>query len=114
MYSEEPRSGRLRHLAVVERLVQDGLLDALLPRDLAQRAAGGGRFLDDLRSPVVADVRVERGRGRERQLGVALAVLAVRLDPVDALLGEEPARAREQLHGVEDVAREERDEDVEL
>src|SRR5207302_11439492 len=103
---------RLGHLAVVEGLVQHGLLDALLPRDLAQGAAGGGGLLHDLGRTVVADVRVERGRSRQRQLRVALAVLAVGLDPVDAPLGEETARAREQLHGVEDVAREQRHEDV--
>src|SRR5438132_11569973 len=82
---------RLRHAAVVERLVEHRLLDALLPRHLAQRAARGRRLLHDLRRTVVADVRVERGRGREGQLRVALAGLAVRLDPVHAFLGEDPA-----------------------
>src|SRR5581483_7730552 len=105
---------RLGHRAVVEGLVEDRLLDALLPRDLAQRAPRRGGLLDDLGRRVVADVRVERRRRRERQLGVALAVLAVRREPVDALLGEEPASAGEQLHGVEDVAGEQRHEDVEL
>src|SRR5262252_8650120 len=81
---------RLRHLAVVERLVEGLLVDALIACDLAQRAARRRRFLDDLSSLVVADVRVERGGGGERQLRVVLALLAVRLDPVDALLREKP------------------------
>src|SRR5947209_4167754 len=92
---------RLRHRAVVERLVENAVLDALLARDFAKRATGGGGLLDDLRRLVVADVRVERGRRRESQLRVALTVLAVRLDPVDALLREQPARAREELHRLE-------------
>ena len=79
----------------------------------SERPLDGG-LLHDLARAVVADVRVERGRGRERQLGVALGVLALRLDAVDALLGEEPRRAREQLHRVEDVAGEQRHEDVQL
>ena len=83
---------RLGHRAVVERLVEHRVLDARLAGDLAQRAARRGGVLDDLARLVVADVRVERGRGREGQLRVVLAVLAVRLDPVDALLGEQPAR----------------------
>ena len=83
---------RLRHLAVVERLVEDVVGDALGPRDLAQRPARGRRLLDDLGRLVVADERVERGRRGERQLGVALALLAVRLDAGDALLVEEAAR----------------------
>src|SRR5579862_7279299 len=50
---------RLGHLAVVERLVEHGLLDALFPCHFAQRAACGGGLLHDLRRPVVADVRIE-------------------------------------------------------
>src|SRR5439155_22966494 len=61
-----------------------------------------------------AEVRVARGRGGQRQLGVALALLPVRLDPVHALLGEEPARAREKRDRVEEVPCHQRDEDVEL
>src|SRR5581483_4032824 len=91
---------RAGHRAVVERLVERRLVDALLARHLAQRAAGGGGLLDDLGGAVVADVGVERGRGRQRQLGVALALLAVRLDPVDALLREEAAGGGEQLDRV--------------
>ena len=105
---------RLRHRAVVERLVEHVVVDARLARDLAQRPARPRRLLDDLARLVVADVRVERRRGRERQLGVALALLAVRLDPVDALLGEQPRRGREQPDRVEQVPRHQRDEDVQL
>src|SRR5262245_5484489 len=79
---------RFGHRSVVERAVEHGLLDAGLAGDLAQRAARCGRFPHDLGSLVVADVGVERSSRRERQLGVALALLAVRLDPVDALLRE--------------------------
>src|SRR5689334_14442042 len=86
---------RLRHLAVVERFVERGLVHAGVARDLAQRPARAGGLLDDLSGLVVADVGVERGRGGERQLGVALAVLAVGLDPVDALLREQPCGGRE-------------------
>src|SRR5262245_61957671 len=75
---------RLGHLAVVESLVQDGLLDPGVTRDLAQRAAGRRRLLHDLGDLVVADVRIERGRRGERELGIALADLAVRLDSVHA------------------------------
>src|SRR6266513_1264635 len=80
---------RLRHRSVVERFVERFLVDAGLTGDLPQRAARGGGFRDDLGRLVVADVRVERCRGGERELGVALARLAVGLDAVDALLGEE-------------------------
>src|SRR4029077_5446085 len=80
---------RLGHLAVVERLVERGLVGSRGPRALADRAARAGGFLDDLGRLVVPDVGVERGRRGEGQLGVALAGLAVGLDPVDALLGEE-------------------------
>src|ERR687897_1575773 len=66
---------RLRHRAVVERLVEDGVLDALLARDLPQGTAARGRLLHDLGRLVVADVRVEGGRGGQRQLGVALVLL---------------------------------------
>src|SRR5579884_1930712 len=62
---------RLGHPAVVERLVEDRLLDAVLPRNLPQRPAGGRRLLHDLGRPVVADVRVERRRRGQGQLGVA-------------------------------------------
>src|SRR4029078_244847 len=44
------------HLAVVEGLVEHGLLDALLPRHLAQRTAGGGGLLHDHERTVVGDV----------------------------------------------------------
>ena len=40
-----------RDLAQVERLVERLLVDAVLARDLAQRAAGGGGLLDDLGAP---------------------------------------------------------------
>ena len=69
---------------------------------------------DDLARPVVADVRVERCRRRERQLGVALALLAICLDPAHALVGEEARCRREQPDRVEEVPRHQRDEDVEL
>src|SRR5262245_28679874 len=72
----------LRHPAVVERLVQRGLVDPRVAGDLAQGAAGARRLLDDLGRLVVPDVRVQRGRGRKRQLRVALVVLTVGLDPV--------------------------------
>src|SRR5437667_4484695 len=80
-----PRSGvttllsfvRLGHRTVVQRLVEHRFLDSLLTRDLTQRAAASGSLLHDLRRTVVSNVRVEGGRGRERQLGVALGVLAV-------------------------------------
>ncbi len=91
-----PLPVRLGHRVEVERLVEDRLVHAGLARDLAQRAARRRRLLHDLRRLVVADERVERGRRRERALGVLLVPLAVRLDPVDALLGEEPStRSRE-------------------
>src|SRR6266511_4334937 len=81
---------RLRHLPVVKGFVERGVVDAVLARDLAERAARRRRLLDDLAPHVVADVRIERGHRGERQLGVALASLTVRLDAVDALLREQP------------------------
>src|SRR5947207_15049672 len=48
---------RLRHRAVVESLVENVFLDALLPRHLAERASARGGLLHDLGRPVVADVR---------------------------------------------------------
>src|SRR5581483_5885010 len=54
-----------RHLSVVERLLEDLLVDAHLPRDLPKRAPRLVRPLDDLRRAVVADVGVERGGRRE-------------------------------------------------
>src|SRR4051794_7165604 len=95
-----PSFVRLGHRAIVQRLVEHRFLDSLLTRNLTQRATASRGLLHDLRRTVISDVRVERRRGRQRQLGVALRVLAVGLDPVDALLGEETRRAREQLHGV--------------
>ena len=59
------------HAAVVQRLLEDRGLDALLQRDLAQGAARLGRGLDDVGGAVVADVGVERGRRRQGGLGVA-------------------------------------------
>src|SRR6476620_7654925 len=56
------RSVRLRHRAVVERLVERLLIHARLAGDIAQGAPGARRFLDDLRCLVVADVRVQGGR----------------------------------------------------
>ena len=94
---------RLRHRPVVERLVERLLVDAGFAGDLPQRPAGRGGFLDDLGRLVVADVRVERCRGRERELGVVLAGLSVRLDPVDALLGEEASGRGEEADRVEEL-----------
>ena len=91
---------------VVERLRQRLLVDALLDGDLAQRPARRRGLLPDLRGAVVADVRVERRGCRQRQLGVLLEPLAVGLDAVDALLGEEARRAREELDRFEQIARE--------
>ena len=80
-----------RDLAQVERLVERLLVDAVLARGVAQRAAARRGRLDDLRRLVVADERVERGRDGERALGGALAALEVGLDAVDALLGQQPS-----------------------
>src|SRR5215211_8686215 len=102
------------HGPVVERLVESALFDPALARDLAERAAGRRRLLDDLGGEVVADEGVESRRGRERQLGIALAVLAIRLDAVDALLGQEAGRAREEADRVEEVPGDDRHEDVQL
>src|SRR4051812_26795640 len=66
---------RLGHGAEVERLVERRVVHAGLAGDLAEGAAGLRRLLHDLAGLVVADVRVERRGRRERQLGVALAVL---------------------------------------
>jgi hypothetical protein len=55
---------RLGHRAVVERAVERRLVHARLACDLAERARGGGRLLDDRAGAVVADVRVERGGRR--------------------------------------------------
>src|SRR5207237_6870068 len=97
---------RLRHLAVVERLVEGLLVDAGLAGHLAERTARARGLLDDLGRLVVADVRVQRRRSGERQLRVALAGLAVGLDPLDAALGEEARGAREELDRVQEVPRE--------
>ena len=54
---------RTGHLPVVERLLEDLLVDPHLPRDFPQRPAGLVCRLDDLGAPVVADVGIEcRGR----------------------------------------------------
>src|SRR2546423_4876568 len=86
----------LRHRAVVEDLVEHSVVDAFLAGYLAQRAARRRRLLDDLAHLVVADVRIERGRRGQRQLGVPLALLAVGFDAVDALLGEQPRGRRKK------------------
>ena len=57
---------------------------------------------------------IERRRHRQRGLAVALADLAVGLDPVDALLREQPARRAEQRHRLQQVARHQRDLHVQL
>ena len=49
-----------------------------------------------------------------RQLGVALVLLAVRLDPRDALLGQQRGGAREEADRVEQVAGDHRHVDVQL
>src|SRR5437764_11549049 len=84
---------RVRHRSVIERLIERLLVDTRFAGDVTQRTAGAGGFLDDLGRLVVADVRVERGRRRERQLGVVLGVLAVCLDSLHALHVQE-ARSR--------------------
>src|SRR4029079_6039768 len=101
-------------LAQVERLVQRLLVDPVLARDLAQRAAARGGVLDDLGRLVVADVRIQRGRHRERALRGGLQARQVRLDVVDALLGQQRRCVREQLDRLQQVARDQRDPDVEL
>src|SRR4051794_40070908 len=58
---------RLRHGAIVERLVEYVFVDPALAGDLAQRPAARRRFFDDLARRVVADVRIERGGRRERE-----------------------------------------------
>src|SRR6266498_3886788 len=88
--AQTPLAVRLRHLPVIEGVIERGVVHAVLPRDLAERAARRRRLLDDLAPHVVADVRIERGRRRQRQLRVLLASLTVRLDAVDALLREQP------------------------
>ena len=77
-------NGRVMEPRFVERF----LVDTGFAGDLPQRAARRGSYLDDLGRLVVADVRVERGRGGKRELRVALAGLSVGLDAVDALFGE--------------------------
>src|SRR5436305_15270950 len=52
---------RTRHPPVVQRLLEDRWLHALLERNLPQRSPRLGRRLDDVGGAVVADVRVERG-----------------------------------------------------
>src|SRR3954470_19259354 len=92
-------------LAQVERLVERLVVDALLARDLAQRAAGPRRLLDDVRGLVVADERVERGGDGERPLGRLLAPVVIRLDAVDALLPQRVRGRREQADRLQQVAR---------
>src|SRR5262245_11007427 len=99
---------------MVQRLVEHRFVDAALAGDLAQRPTRVGGLLDDLRGAVVADVRVERGRGGERVLGVPLEHLLVRLDAAHALAVEEPRGGSEQLDRVEQVAGDQRHPDVEL
>ena len=106
------RSGR--DPAQVQRGVERRLVDAVLARDLAQRAAARRRVLDDLGGLVVADERVERGGDGERALGRGLAAGEVRLDAVDALLREQLARGREQRDRLQQVARDQRDPHVQL
>src|SRR5438270_8905236 len=109
-----PSGVRVGHLAVVERFVQHLVRDTTLPRNLPERFPRRGRGLHDLRRLVVPDARVQRGRCGQRELRVALGLLAVRLDACDALLVEEPRSAREQLDRLQQVARDQRDEDVQL
>src|SRR5436190_9960812 len=100
--STRPPTGRLRHVRpghcpVVERFVEDLLVDAALACDLAERTSRRCRLFDDLGRRVVPDVRIERGCGGQSELRIPLARLAVRLDPVDAFLGEETRRRSQQL-----------------
>src|SRR5215210_5542749 len=104
----------LRHRAIVERLVQRLLVDPRFSGDVAQRSTRRGRRFDDLRGAVVADVGVERGGRGQRQLRIAFARLAVGPDTVDALLREEAGGGGKEADRVEQVPREQRDEDVEL
>src|SRR5213076_1003479 len=101
-------------LAHVDRLVERLGVDAVGQRDLAQHPAGLRRLLDDLRRLVVADVWVQRGGDGKRRRRAALRPFAVDLDAVDALLGERRRRRRQKLDRLQQVARDQRDADVEL
>ena len=81
---------RLRHPPVVQSLVEHVIGNPALAGDLTQGAPRCSSLLDDLGGGVVADIGVQSGGGRERQLCVALARLAIGLDPVDALPGQQP------------------------
>ncbi len=58
--------------------------EAVLDHEGADALAGLGRLLDQLRDPLVAEDRVERGRGLRGGLGVGAAPLDVGLEPGDA------------------------------
>src|SRR3954454_2059519 len=106
--------GPRRDRAQVERLVERLLVHAVVAGHLAQRAPAPGRVLDDFRRAVIPDERVERRGDGERSLCRALEALAVGLDPVDALGGEQLARAGQQVDRLQEVARDQRDAYVEL
>src|SRR5271165_1709617 len=100
--------------AQVDRLVVQLGVDPGLERDRPQRAPGGGRLPDDIRRPVVADGAVE-GRGhREGRAGGGGGARPVDLDAIDAPLGEHSSARREQVQGLQEVAGDQGNADVEL
>ena len=122
--AEVARKGSVRgwpgHLQHVERLVELRLGEAarrevaVLDDDLADRPALLDRSLDDGRRRLVADVAVEGRDDRRRALGELAGVIDVGADALDAPVGEEPARAREQPDRLEDALGEDGKHDVEL
>src|SRR5690625_4663436 len=108
------------HLQDVEGLVELGLgefavLDVTAFEDhLADGLLLLQRLLGDLGGLLVADVTVERGHDRGGGLRVGAALLLVRLDAVDAAVGEDPRNVGEQTDRLEHVARHHRQLHVEL
>ena len=106
---------RTGHPVVVERLARVSSstpVSVATSRRVPPRLGG---LLDDLGSLVVADVRVERGRRRERRLGVARGVLAVGLDAADAAFSSSSREAEaSSIDRLEQVRRDQRDADVQL
>src|SRR3954468_5113467 len=112
--------GWSRHGQDIQNLVELGFGDLALSdiptfeHNLLDRLAFFQCLLGDLRGLVVPDVVVERRDDGGRGLCIVAAALFVRLDPVDALVGQQPRDRAQESDRLQQVARDDRQHHVEL
>ena len=100
--------------AQVERPVEHVVGNPVLTGHVTQRTTARRGLRDDHRGRVVADRRVQRSGGRQRELGERHATLDVGLDPSDTFRRQGVGRRGEQIDRPDQVARHHRDHDVQF